>query len=224
MVEHLTGGSTQDIVRIGNLVHRRQSANATFVHSLLRYLEQVGFSAAPRFRGIDSHGREQLTYIDGTVVHDVGAIGWTDNQLRHVAKLLRTFHDATADSPLAGVHEVVCHNDAAPWNVVLVDGLPAALIDFDEAAPGSRIRDVSYALWCWLNLGDDHISPREQARRIRLFCDEYGLMRRDNLVPEIIQRQGEIHAMRMAKGHDELAVRVANERAWLQRHAAELGV
>jgi Ser/Thr protein kinase RdoA (MazF antagonist) len=221
MIECLAGGSTPGVVRIGDVVHRPQSSNATFVHALLRHLEQVGFSAAPRFRGIDDQGRERLTYIDGTVLHNVNDVRWTDGQLRQVAILLRTFHDATAGSPLAGDQEVVCHNDVAPWNVVLIDGEPTALIDFDEAAPGSRLRDVSYAVWCWLNLGDIGISLAEQTRRIRLFCCEYGLVQRGPLIAEIIERQGEIHAMRMAKGHYELAARVAHQRAWLQRHVAE---
>lgn len=219
--ESLPLGSTPGIVRIGAFVHRPQSPNAPFVHALLRHLEQVGFSGAPRFRGLDDRGRERLTYFDGTVTHAADT-RWTDRQLRQVATLLRTYHDATAGSPLAADQEVVCHNDASPWNVVLVDGAPTALIDFDTAAPGTRLTDVSYVVWTWLNLGDGRVSPAEQARRIRLFCDEYGPMDRDRLIPEMLERQAEIHAMRLARGDDELATRVAAMRAWVQHHAADL--
>ena len=222
MVEQFKRGSTPGVVRIGAFVHRPQSPNAPFVHALLRHLEQVGFDGAPRFRGLDDQGRERLTYLDGTVTHDAADTRWTDRQLRQIATLLRAYHGSTAGSSLAGDQEVVCHNDASPWNVVLVDGAPTALIDFDTAAPGTRLKDVSYVVWTWLNLGDARISPTEQARRIHLFCDAYGSIDRDYLIPEILERQAEIHTMRLARGDDELADRVAAHRAWVQHYAAEL--
>lgn len=220
MAEQFVSGSTLGIVRIGAFVHRPQSPNAPFVHALLRHLEEVGFSGAPCFRGLDPQGRERLTYLDGTVTHAADT-RWTDRQLRQVAALLRAYHDATAGSPLAGDQEVVCHNDASPWNVVLVADAPTALIDFDTAAPGPRLKDVSYVVWTWLNLGDARISPAAQARRIRLFCDAYGPVDRNQLIPEILDRQAEIHAMRVRRGDDDLAARVAAQRAWVQRHAAD---
>ncbi len=224
-VETLRGGhSTPGVVRVGAMIYRPPSSNALLVHELLRHLEHVGFAGAPRFRGIDPHGRERLTYVHGTVPHNVGNVRWTDDQLRQVARLLRTFHDATTGTPLVGQHEVVCHNDAAPWNTVLVDNEPAALIDFDEAAPGSRVRDVSYAVWCWLNLGDERFPPAEQARRMRLFCDAYGLANRDNLLTEIAARQQEIHDKHVSNGHHDRAATVVKEHAWLQHHAVELAV
>lgn len=222
-VEYLTGGrSTHGVVRIGDSVHRPTSSNATFVHALLRHLERTGFAAAPRFCGVDERGWEMLTYIEGVVPHNASERRWTDDQLRRVAALLRTFHDATAGTELAGPHEVVCHNDFAPWNVVLVNEIPAAMIDFDEAAPGSRIRDVSYAVWCWLNLGDERFAAEEQGRRIRLFCDEYGLTDRDNLIAEFFERQREIHAKHAAKGHQDRVAGVAAERVWCERHHEQL--
>jgi Ser/Thr protein kinase RdoA (MazF antagonist) len=138
------------------------------------------------------------------------------------ARLLRRFHDATAGSELAGDEEVVCHNDFAPWNTVFVVGSPVAMIDFDGARPGPRIRDLSYALWCWLGLGSAQVGISEQARRMRLMCLAYGL---DDIAPilsEIANRQREIRDKHARNGWIEQARRVATEREWLRANRMEL--
>jgi len=101
--------------------------------------------------------------------------GFSDATLAVAARLIRGFHDATAESPLAEGLEVVCHNDLSPCNTVFRDGVPVALIDFDNAAPGARLDDLGYALFLWLNVGTDGPAPAEQARRITVFCDAYGV-------------------------------------------------
>jgi hypothetical protein len=77
------------------------------VHRLLAHLEEVGFESTPRFLGLDAQGREVLTFIEGDVHSDCGAIVWEDGQLKAAAKLLRRFHDATAGLDLAGEAEVI---------------------------------------------------------------------------------------------------------------------
>jgi thiamine kinase-like enzyme len=42
--------------------------------------------------------------------------------------------------------QIVCHGDAAPWNVVWRDNKLIGLIDFDHARPGAAADDVAYAL------------------------------------------------------------------------------
>jgi aminoglycoside phosphotransferase (APT) family kinase protein len=91
------------------------------------------------------------------------------------ARLTRRYHDATAGSTSAKGAEVVCHNDLSPCNFVFREGTPIAIIDFDSAAPGARSDDLGYALFLWLNLGSDGPPTREQARRITVFCDAYGI-------------------------------------------------
>jgi hypothetical protein len=74
----LTGGRlTPGVVRVGATVYRPIGPHWPFVHALLAHLERVGFSAAPRFLGIDDRGREILSYLDGEVPDNLDP-GWTD--------------------------------------------------------------------------------------------------------------------------------------------------
>ena len=174
----LSGGrTTPGVVRVGETVRRPPRPNAEFVRSLLRYLEMIGFDGAPRFLGTDEKGREILTYIEGQVPADLGWYG--DGVLVAAAKLIRQYHDATAtllDSSAAksAKLEIVCHNDLSPCNFVFRDGLPAAIIDFDAVAPGTRYYDLAYAAWLWLDIGNADIEAAEQRRRLELFVEAYG--------------------------------------------------
>jgi hypothetical protein len=53
------------------LSFREAGAWTPSVHALLRYLENVGFAAAPHVigSGFDARGRETVAYIDGSFVH-----------------------------------------------------------------------------------------------------------------------------------------------------------
>ncbi len=219
----LEGGWTAaKVVRIGAMVHRSMGERAPFIHRLLGYLEGIELAGVPRFRGVDRRGREVLTYLDGEMGHRWEAGKWTDEQLRHVAAFMRRFHDATAGTDLAGADEVVCHNDFAPWNAVLIGGVPVGLIDFDDAAPGARVRDLSYAFWSWLDVGGVSREPRELARRLWLMCEVYGCTDVDWLVPEIAERMRENHARRMGRGKTEAAEHVAVGLEWLDNHQVQL--
>ena len=154
--------STSGVVRVGDTVRRPVKEKSAFVHDVLRHLELRGFDRVPRFLGIDEKGRAMLTYISGTVPHQVG--GFQKEQWLAAARLLRLFHDATVDCELKGECEVICHGDPSPGNYVLRDGMPFALIDFDGAHPGKREEDVGYAAWMWLHIGNRKVAPEEQGR------------------------------------------------------------
>lgn len=151
----------------------------------------MGFDAAPRFLGVDEQGREMLSYLPGTV--DFSPAVWRDESLVAAARLLRAYHDATlsyqapADArwqmvyPEPPQHEVICHNDFAPYNLVFAAGLSAGIIDFDLAGPGPRVWDIAYAVYWFAPLyphdlayarGLDDLA--QTSRRVRLFCDAYG--------------------------------------------------
>src|SRR4029079_18666368 len=107
--------------------------------------------------GVDERGREVLEFVPG-------AVPWPerfdlldpDHQLHRVARLVRDFHDAVSDFapppdarwqvliPADG-NEIVAHHDLAPWNLV-VDDARWAFIDWDCAAPGTRLWDLAYAV------------------------------------------------------------------------------
>jgi hypothetical protein len=57
------------------------------------------FDGAPRLLGIDEHGREVLTYIDGKTI-DSSPVSLSNGRLVSAAQLIRRFHDTTAGTAL----------------------------------------------------------------------------------------------------------------------------
>jgi hypothetical protein len=185
------GGGVNDVVRIGSTVRRPAGPWTSAVHALLDHLARTGFTGAPRAHGLDGQGREILDHVPGEVA-DYPLPGYvqTDAVLREVAALLRAYHDATAGFtppedarwyfPSREPAEVICHGDIAPYNCVFRNGKPVAFIDFDTAHPGPRVWDFAYAACRFVPLAaadnEDFTLPvGEQARRLRLFADAYGL-------------------------------------------------
>ncbi len=128
---------------------------------------------------------------------------FSDKQLVRAAQLIKNFHDATAYSTLANSNEIVCHNDLTPCNAVFVDEMPIALTDFDTAAPGTRIRDLGYAVWQWCDLGNIAIPIVKQRRRIKLFLNAYGEIEANQIFPAILNRQDELIAFFKSKAKTE---------------------
>jgi hypothetical protein len=204
-------GNVSDVVRVGDTVRRERREWTPVVHALLRHLGVVGFAGAPRVLGFDERGREVLTYVEGQTI-PASLRGYrSDALLDAVARLLRRYRAATVGfrlpaelewrfqvgAPASG--EIICHNDVAPWNTVLVGERPIAFIDWDFAAPAPRAWDIAYALWRFVPLYSDEErddgfgSPAERARRMALFCDACGLTDRSDVIATIERRQGAIH-------------------------------
>jgi Ser/Thr protein kinase RdoA (MazF antagonist) len=196
-------GNITAVVRVGDTVRRATGPWTPAVHALLRHLETRGFDGAPRVLGRDPAGREVLSYVAGqTAPASLDGVR-SDDVLAAVARMARRYHQAVADfvappgaawqhtvgAPRVG--DVICHNDIAPWNLVFDDARPLALIDWDFAAPAPREWDVAYALWRFVPIypAPEFGGPDEQARRIRLFCDAYGLGERAGLLDTIERRQ-----------------------------------
>ena len=213
----LAGGrSTAGVVRVGNTVRRPVRSSPALAHELLLHFERRGFGGAPKFLGIDSSGREVLSFLPGFVPSELGY--FSDEQLHAAARLLRQFHDATLDCELRGGCEVVCHGDASPCNCVFVDGMPTAFIDFDEAHPGSRSEDLGYAAWLWVDVGNDELEATRQAQRVADFFRSYGFDS-NAAVPSIISAQ-----LALAERTDVASVREWSNscREWVERNRAAL--
>ncbi|ACU73638.1 aminoglycoside phosphotransferase [Catenulispora acidiphila DSM 44928] len=184
-------GGVNTVLRIGDRVHRPAGEWTPTVHALLAHLASKGFTAAPRAHGFDAEGREVVDFVVGDVPGSEVVV--SDEALADMALLLRGLHDASTDFvPPAGASwyfeprepaEVICHGDVAPYNTVFRDGRPVALIDFDTAHPAPRVWDVAYAAYRFVQLVDEDAEAEavvgEQARRLALFADAYGLGARD---------------------------------------------
>lgn len=221
------GDVTEGVVRVGRTVRRPVGAHSPLVHALLRHLEAVGFDGAPRFLGLDTDGREVLTFVEGEVAGRPRPDWIADeDRMLSVARLVRAYDDAATGFGLpadllvgpgqpAGLPpappdppEFVGHMDITPENVVFRDGTAVALIDFDLARPTTRVRELVNVMLWWAPFGaEEDLDPRlhglDVPRRCRLIADTYGLSDdgRERLV--------------------EVAV-LQNHRAWhLMKHRAE---
>lgn len=206
----LVGGNVNQVVRVGQTVRRPVGAWSTTVHDLLLYLERQGFEGAPHFKGLDEQGREILSYIEGEVGHyPLQPYMWHDETLVRVAAFLRRFHDLTANYkppaqaqwqmiyPDSNRHEVICHNDFAPYNLIFRDERPYALFDFDMAGPGPRLWDMAYVVYRFVPLSwaeevkeSGLLNLAAQRHRLSLFCEAYGLApsERTKLIPMVVER------------------------------------
>ncbi len=192
--EHPLGGNWSAAGQVGDTVHRRSGAWTPAVHALLEHLRRAGFDAAPVPLGIDAQDRAVLRFVPGEV-----HTGWPDGMpmwmyedaatLVGAARLLRRYHEAVSTFiPPAnarwritapGTHEVICHNDWAPYNAVFDGHAPLAMLDWDSAGPRTRAWDLAWSAYTWVPLNIKGLAANPvpvPARAIRLatFCRAYG--------------------------------------------------
>ncbi|MFB7865446.1 NUDIX domain-containing protein [Streptomyces sp. NPDC056069] len=186
----LTGGRmTTGIARDGTTVRRPSTPASPFVAALLGLLHARGFDGAPRYLRREG-ATDILDFLPGEVPQRFRT--WSNQQVSAAGALLRSFHDATRGSDLAGRFPVVCHHDPGPNNFVFRDGAPMALIDFDTAAPGSPLEDLGYMAWTWcISAKPTAPAVEDQAAQVRVLVDAYGLdtRARGALVDSILERQ-----------------------------------
>lgn len=211
--EELRGGNVSvEVVRVGQTVRRPAGPWTPTVHAVLRHLEAAGFDGAPRVLGLDERGREVIEFLEGVVPwpEKHRSLLGSDDAVRRVGLLLRTFHDAiagfdpgpeavwrypemAADATAYVDHRglIVCHNDPTAWNLV-VGPDRWAFIDWDAAGIRPPIWDVAYCA-----IGIVPIDPNTAqagwhatvpvTARLRALADGYGLDAADlRRLPEVI--------------------------------------
>ncbi|GAB3213743.1 phosphotransferase [Marinactinospora thermotolerans] len=229
--EPLSGGNVSaGVVRVGDTVRRPAGPWTPAVHALLDHLHSVGFHAAPRALGLDERGREVLSYCPGVPT-------WPErfdlmeprSALTRVGHIIRDFHDAVAGfTPPPGARwrvlypqagdEIIAHHDLAPWN--LIAGTDSwAFIDWDTAAPGTRLWDLAYAVVSFVPLSAEPALRRgDPVERMRALVEGYGLEDEDDR-----RRLIGLTAERARAMHDLLAEQAARgnapwERLWREGH------
>lgn len=180
--EPLEGGNaTADVVRIGATVRKPWERATPAVHELMLAVAAAGIDV-PRPLGRDEQGRQILEYVPGTPALQAPRL--TLDELTRVGALIRAIHDAceglrpSAEPswvPLIpapdGGAELICHGDLTPWNLVL--GERWVFIDWDGAAPSTRLWDLAYSAQAF-TLNDASESPETAAPRLAALVDGYG--------------------------------------------------
>ena len=101
--------------------------------------------------------------------------GLSDELLEQAARTIRRSHDATAGSPQVQGHKIVAHHELGSHNTIFQGGYLVGFIDWDDAAPSTRLRDLANAIYNHLDVSHwANQTAGVQARRIRLMCAAYG--------------------------------------------------
>jgi hypothetical protein len=181
--EPLLGGNVSPgIVKVGDTVRKPETPATPAIEAYLRHLATAGFDAAPRTFGRDDRGRLVLEFVPGSTAMEQPPLALPE--LRRLGALVRRLHDASAGFvPPPGARwqahipadgaDLICHHDLAPWNLVR-DGDRWVFIDWDAAAPGTRLWDLAYVAQTFapLQAGGD---PAADAPRLRAVVDGYDL-------------------------------------------------
>ena len=186
--EVLAGGNASGtVVRLGETVRKSWSEATPSVTRFVRALRAAGVDA-PEPRGRDEQGRQVVEFVPGTPA--IERMPLDADELRRVGSMIREIHDASAHyAPEADAvwrtaipapaAELVCHNDLAPWN--LITGDRWVFIDWDAAAPSTRLWDLAYAAQAFALSGGER-DPESAARDLAAIVDGYradDVMRRD---------------------------------------------
>lgn len=150
--QELTGGNASgSVVRVGGTVRKPWIENTSVVQSFLAALRSHGVDA-PQPLGRDESGRHTVEYVEGSIALSQMPLGTDD--LRRVGRMIRQIHDVSESVPIpeqsswnmllpADDPNLMCHNDLAPWNLVIGDRW--VFIDWDAAGPSTRLWDLAYA-------------------------------------------------------------------------------
>lgn len=189
------GNASHGVVQVGATVRKPWTPATPAVHDVMRHVRSAGVDV-PEVIGRDDQGRQVLEMVPGRLAMDSPAL--TRDELARVGGLVRAIHDATQDLvpdpavpwetllPTPGA-DLVCHNDLAPWNLVV--GTRWVFIDWDGTGPSTRLWDLAYAAQSF-TVNDSRVDPRDAAADLAAFVDGYGADQalRDGLPTALGQR------------------------------------
>lgn len=149
------------------------------MHKYLQLLREQGVDA-PKPVGRDEHGRQMMEFVPGTPAIEMLPLNSQD--VRRVGEMVRRIHDISTAFPIPNIEEwemlipadnadLMCHNDLAPWNLIIGDRW--VFIDWDAAGPSTRLWDLAYSAQSFAHLVQGE-PVDAAAERLKAFIDGYG--------------------------------------------------
>lgn len=176
----LTGGhASAGVVRVGATVRKPWADSTDAVVSFVEAIRAAGVDA-PRQLGRDDRQRQVIEFVPGPLAQDVQPLSLAD--LARIGRMVREIHDAAAPLgldtgprktliPAPDPPELICHNDLAPWNLIVGDRW--TFIDWDGAGPSTRLWDLAYAAQSF-TLNDCDADPSIASDGLAAFVAGYG--------------------------------------------------